>query len=397
MASPDAHRRLGRIVCVGLVMVALAPAAPSARAVTGTHPSNQWAPMPYDDEPGDIYQRASTLEVYRDKLYAGVQTSSFLQIWRTADGLNWDGVITATNGMTDSLGTLATDFAVHDDALFATTFMSGWGGAVWRTLDGDEWEPVTPLWASNTYFFSMAEYKSRLYVDKAIDTLSSAGMWHTVQVTTNGVDWSPALEPGFSMSSLAVAGDWLYVGGQNPTDQTPCLWRFDGSAWSDVSSGFGASAPGSVMSIVSFGTELYAAVATSADDQRTVINLWHTSDGDSWAPVLSDDLLVVRDSMGMVMRAALVVHADALFLFTYDLRGGGVWRSPDGVHWDAVAPRGWDSGQARGVSLAGAAVFRGQLWAGLVDTLGPSEVMLYLPNRHPLPSVLNAAGSALLP
>ena len=85
---------------------------------------------------------------------------------------------------------------------------------------------------------------------------------------------------------------------------------------------------------------------------------------------------------------------DALFLFTYDLQSGDVWRLPDGVHWDSVAPSGWLSGNARGVNPGGAAVFHDQLWAGLVDISGRSEVMLYLPIRHPLPLVLNAAGNS---
>ncbi len=77
---------------------------------------------------------------------------------------------------------------------------------------------------------------------------------------------------------------------------------------------------------------------------------------------MSGGLDSVRASGYTVIKAALVVFRDALFLFTYDLQSGDVWRSPDGEHWDSVSPSGWLSGNARGVNPGGAAVFHDQLY-----------------------------------
>lgn len=391
------HRRLVRMVCVGALMVALAPSSPSAHAVTGTHPSNQWAPVPFDDLSGDTYQHISAIEVYHDALYLGVQTPWPAQIWRTPDGVRWEGVITGTTETAQQLGGIVMDFAVVEDALFASTYTSGRGGAIWRTGDGDHWEPVTPLYDSQRWYFDLAEFNGKLYAHLS---LGDTTVYSPNQVVTTGADghiWAVAFEPDFAITSLEAIGDALYAGGVRALTQQACLWRFDGAAWSDVSAEIQTSTEGRVLTVAAFGGQLYAVVNERDPDQHLRISLWRSTAGEHWARVVSDDLDGVRASGSNVIKAALGVYRNALFLFTYDLGSGAVWRSPDGEQWDPVAPDGWISGNARGVGPSGVAVFRDQLWAGVVDTQGPGEVMLYLPFRHPLPAVLNAAGTPQLP
>lgn len=76
-----------------------------------------------------------------------------------------------------------------------------------------------------------------------------------------------------------------------------------------------------------------------------------------WTRLVSDDLDNVRASGYTVMKASLVVYRNALFLFTYDLQSGDVWRSPDGEHWDPAAPGGWLSGNTRASTPVGPSCF----------------------------------------
>jgi len=363
-------------------------------AVTGRNPSNQWVPVPFDALPGDSYRRVSALEVYRDTLYIGVQTAWPAQIWRTSDGVNWESIITGTTETAQQLGGIVMDFAVVEDALFASTYTSGRGGAIWRTGDGQNWGPVTPLYDSQQWYFGLTAFKGKLYAHSTIDDFLAGSVNQVVTTDPAGATWSIAFEPDFAITSLSSLGDWLYAGGARASTQQACLWRFDGTTWFDVSAEVQTSIEAAVLAVGSFDGRLYAAVNEREPDQRTLISLWRSADGEHWARLVSDDLDSVRASGYTVIKAALVVFRDALFLFTYDLQSGDVWRSPDGEHWDSVAPSGWLSGNARGVNAGGAAVFHDQLWAGLVDISGPSEVMLYLPIRQPLPLVLNAAGNS---
>ncbi len=397
MVKCGGHRRLGRIVCLGLLVGVITCPSPSARAGSGTNPSNQWAPVPFDDLPGDSYQRVSALEVYRDALYIGVQTAWPAQIWRTPDGLHWEGVITGTTETAQQLGGMVMDFAVVEDALFASTYTSGRGGAIWRTGDGLNWGPVTPLYDSQLWYFGLTSFKGNLYAHSTIDDFLVGSVNQVVTTGADGATWSVAFEPDFAVTSLTAVGDWLYAGGTRVSAQQACLWRFDGTTWFDVSADLQTATVGSVLAVESFDGRLYAVVSEREPDQRTCISLWRSTDGEHWTRLVSDDLDSVRASGYTVLKASLVVYRDALFLFTYDLQSGDVWRSPDGEHWDPAAPSGWLSGNARGVNPGGAAVFRDQLWAGLIDTWGPSEVMLYLPIRHPLPSVLNTVRDPSLP
>ena len=394
MAKREGHRRLGRIVCLGLLVVILNDPVPSMWAVTGRNPSNQWVPVPFDALPGDSYRRVSALEVYRDTLYIGVQTAWPAQIWRTSDGVNWESIITGTTETAQQLGGIVMDFAVVEDALFASTYTSGRGGAIWRTGDGQNWGPVTPLYDSQQWYFGLTAFKGKLYAHSTIDDFLAGSVNQVVTTDPAGATWSIAFEPDFAITSLSSLGDWLYAGGARASTQQACLWRFDGTTWFDVSAEVQTSIEAAVLAVGSFDGQLYAAVNEREPDQRTLISLWRSADGEHWARLVSDDLDSVRASGYTVIKAALVVFRDALFLFTYDLQSGDVWRSPDGEHWDSVAPSGWLSGNARGVNPGGAAVFHDQLWAGLVDISGPSEVMLYLPIRQPLPLVLNAAGNS---
>lgn len=360
-----------------------------ARAESAVVTSNAWARIPIPGLPGGIYQHLSALVVYRDQLYTGVQTGGPLQIWRSPDGLAWTGVVTETEFNASTLGTSLLDLAVVGDALYAATLTSGSGGAIWRTVDGESWEAVRPRQYPSVWYFNLASFQGRLYAHFSASDVITDPPSDQVLTTSNGVDWVVAREPDFTISSLSSVAGWLYVGGRRPSDKKPRLWRFDGTIWEDVSTDFQSITDGRVQTVQPFAGALYAVTTAVTPEALTVVGLWRSPDGRHWAPVPSSDVARIQAANDYVLQASLRIFRNELFLFTYDLGTGDVWHSSDGEHWEPATPNGWISGQSRGVTRAGAAVFNDRLWAGTVTIGAADDVLLYLPERLPLPAIFD--------
>ncbi len=378
--------RLGLGLCVLLATTLGGATSVSAspEAVTST----AWAHIPIAGLPGGMYQHIPAVVVYRGQLYIGVQTGGPSQIWRSTDGLNWTGVITGTDFGTNPLGTSVMDFSVVGDALYAATFTSGWSGAIWRTVDGDVWEPVRPNAYPSVWYFDLASFQDRLYVHAHNGEILIDPPSDEVLTTTNGTDWDVALQPDFAITSLSSVSGWLYVGGRRPSDSSACLWRFDGAVWEDVSADFQVATNPRVQAVLSFNGSLYAATTEDGSSGRTVVGLWRSFDGRDWSPVTASDVDLIRASGDYVRQISLVTYRGALYLFANDLGTGDVWRSADGEHWESLTPAEWVAGQSRGVTRAGAAVFNDRLWAGTVTIGVADDVLLYLPERLTLPTIL---------
>lgn len=186
--------------------------SPSARAGSGQIPRTNGRPSLRRS--ARQHPACVSLEVYRDALYIGVQTAWPAQIWRTPDGLHWEGVITGTTETAQQLGGMVMDFAVVEDALFASTYTSGRGGAIWRTGDGLNWGPVTPLYELTTLVLWIDVLQGRnLYAHSTIDDFLVGSVNQVVTTGADGATWSVAFEPDFAVTSLTAVGDWLYAGG----------------------------------------------------------------------------------------------------------------------------------------------------------------------------------------
>jgi hypothetical protein len=206
--------------------------------VTGFVGLDPWGPYP----------------VFRDMLYIGVSNpTDGGEIWRTADGLNWERV--ADQGLTRTNSLLLSPSTVYKDQLYA--FGTG-GGTIdnligfdlYRTSDGTTWEQVIEagfgLGGERNVSGGLVQFQGRLYLamnnmDPRILNPSAPTERYELngfqlKVSTDGKNWTQVGEDGFGtstafMAGLDVQGDHLYLstvdyhqGGQ--------LWRSaDGEDW----------------------------------------------------------------------------------------------------------------------------------------------------------------------
>jgi hypothetical protein len=198
--------------------------------------------------------------VFQDKLYLGVSNpDSGGEIWRTADGLEWERVADKGLGRANS-ASLDPDL-VYQDRLYAF----GYGGGtldqiaafeLFRSKDGTSWERVVEngfdVGKERNVQGDLVEFKGRLY-------LTSSNMDPRVLV------------PGNTMERLAPKGFQLRVSD-------------DGSTWTQVGKdGFG------IDSSLIAGTNVFDDAAyLEAYDYHLGSQLWKSTDGQDWQMIFQE-------------------------------------------------------------------------------------------------------------
>lgn len=237
--------------------------------------------------------------VFQGRLYVGVTNpTSGGEIWRTADGLQWERV--ADTGLGRRTNTVITPGLVFEDRLYAVTTTGGsldtlTGLEVFRTSDGSTWEKVVSAGfdagPERNVSGQLLEFKGRLFL--ASDTMDPR-----------------LLIPSQPSERLAPRGFQLRV-------------TTDGKQWTQVGKdGFGADSSlyGALSSIG--GTAYLAAYDYHLGDQ-----LWRSTDGDTWE-------LVFREPVPswFSMGGGPVDFGRYLYWVDNDLkRGVEVWRTDDEV------------------------------------------------------------------
>jgi hypothetical protein len=190
--------------------------------------------------------------VFKGRLYVGAANlQEGGEIWRTADGLEWERV--AQKGLERAGNVSLLPCLVFQDHLYVV----GWspepdleGIEVYRTSDGTTWEKVVTagfgLGGERNVLGALCEYKGELYL------------------TTN--TWDPRiLHPDQPSERVAPKGFQLYKSA-------------DGKQWTQIGEdGFGADS--SIMAYMAvFGEDAYLGVY----DYRNGNQLWRSSDGANW-------------------------------------------------------------------------------------------------------------------
>lgn len=112
----------------------------------------------------------------------------------------------------------------HNDDMFNPT-----GCEVWRSSDGTSWNQVNTDGfgdAKNRSASSMAVFGNYLYIGTR-NVVDGCEVWRS----SNGTSWTPVNTDGFGDAgnrgalSMAVLGSYLYVGTYNPNDGCE-VWRF---------------------------------------------------------------------------------------------------------------------------------------------------------------------------
>ncbi len=233
-------------------------------------------------------------------LYVGTTNLNGAQILRSDDGESWTAVVEDGNISADNRA--VTDFAVFDGWLVAGTENEATGGQIWRTDNGISWPPISigglgdP---ANRAVASLEAFDGRLYAGtyKDPDFPVEPG---DLQWTDDFMSWTPATVPGFGdpnnigISAMIVYDGNLYVGTtQAPIVGTGCeVWLTDGLGWIQVSpNGFGSPLSLAVLRFAEYLGELYAGVAQPDPNVLpggTGAKIMRFVSNPTWTPEVSD-------------------------------------------------------------------------------------------------------------
>jgi len=219
-----------------------------------------------------------TLQPFNGALYAGtiaINNSGIGgQIWRSTNGKDgWTRVTSPGNGEPTTYSVTFT-MAVFKDYLY-TSFWTEGGGQIYRTADGTNWEWPTGRGIddpANTIIYLGQELNGELYL--GVDRQDLQGGYTSqgrVYKTSDGVHWQRVeLSPNINYQTWVlwptlVYNGWLYFSTITQSSGGE-IWRYNGSEWQQfVDGGFGDHDSDFVYIGVEMGGYLYAGTDNNVD------------------------------------------------------------------------------------------------------------------------------------
>lgn len=283
----------------------------------------------------DLFEFGGQLYAGFDNWDANTNRSTGAQLLRSTDGATWNQIVTGGFGRTDNGAIVAID--AFSDTLYVGTYSytNTHGAELWRSTTGNpgEWQQVVPDGfgtANNHAIWSLAGFNGRLYAG-TYNTQSGPEIWRS----PDGLNWNRVATNGFGASSLTMVfalepfNGYLYVGVySNPSVNTTdaILWRCqtcDGGDWQPVTPlRFGNSANFAVESLIVYNRMLYAFTG----NRSTGMEVWRTSDGESWAQVGFAGLGDANNAYPLY-DTTTVIHNGNLYVSVWNLAGGGkIWQ-----------------------------------------------------------------------
>ena len=301
------------VLLAGLFTTAFSPAQAGSE--------EQWIQVPF---PAPDNTSIHALETFKENLYAAVEDfSQGLSIWRMVKDGQWDRVTEYGFGNADLSDVM--DMIQFNGMLYASSgdYYMRTTGQMWRSADGNNWEAVT------------------------VDAFGKAGL--------------------YNIGLFAIFQDQLYVDISAGSGSME-IWRSasgDPGTWEPVvtAAEFGDGFASAITGFTQFKGALYAAIET---DWLHPVRLWRTVDGIHWT-VVSDPVLmgpfnvspggmeVFKDYLYLGM-----LHCD--FINSTACLGAQIYRSKDGLHWEAVIS---SSDDWKNIKVDSLFQFEGQLYAGI--------------------------------
>lgn len=258
-----------------------------------------------------------SMEIFNEMLYVGTfNWSDGAEIWRTADGKTWQQTNESGFGEENfDHNNAVIDLAVFGDYLYASTGWRGLPGQIWRTADGLTWEQVEDNGfddPENWDITIFGIFENQLYV--SITGSEGVEIWR---------------------SSTGEAGDWIRV----------------------VENGNGNINNQFITDMIEFEGKFYTMVESIADP-KTGLQIWQTTDGETWTAVVSDGF---GDPENYQTGGAAIFDGMLYVGTRNEASGAEIWRSVDGVNWNQAASGGLDN--VSNVKIENIFVYNGQIFA----------------------------------
>jgi hypothetical protein len=331
------------------------------------------------------YETVVSMRYFNSTLYAGLGTTAGdAEVW-AYNGTTWTQVGGDTiNSSWDSVSYEGV-YSFTDDG---TSLYAGLGNTAG---DNEVWKLTSGTWSkiggdalngsftnTHTVVNSLLYNGSTLYVG-LVATAANAEVWSYTGGTWARIGGGSVNNSwgGFNLQnieSMTVYGNYLYAGMGNTVAGNAQVWRFDGSNWQIVggqglSSSWAANTYEDVMSMVSYGGNLYVGLGTTANDAE----VWKYN-GTTWTQVGGDSLnsgwttnyeeVYTLAEYGGNLYAGLGNSANDAEVWRWN---GTAWAKIGGDSLNS----GWTTNYERVSSLT---VFNGQLYAGLGNSVTDAEV-----------------------
>ncbi len=331
------------------------------------------------------YETGISLRYFGSNLYVGLGTTAGdAEVWMY-NGSTWAKIGGDTVNSSWDASSYEGVYSFADDGtnLYAGLGASAgdnevyrWNGSAWAKIGGDG---VNSGFANtHTVVQSLLYANSTLYAGLQA-TGNNSEVW-----SFNGTTWT-LIGGGYvnnswgfynlqSVEVMTVSGGYLYAGTGNTVAGNAMVWRFDGSTWQivggqGINGSWAAKTYENVLSMVSYGGNLYVGLGTTANDAE----VWRW-DGSTWLKIGGDSL-----NNGWTTNfeevSSLATYGGNLYAgIGNSANDAEVWRW-DGSTWLKIGGdslnNGWTTSFERVASMA---VYGGNLYAGLGASANDAEV-----------------------
>lgn len=302
-------------------------------------------------------QSVNKFIVFGDWLFAGLWNEvDSAQLWRSADGVNWEAVVGGNSQTKNGFGKLEnsgiTALGVFKNMLFAGTgslyckdgvelWLSKDHGITWKPVAGERFALFTASARESKYFLDMIVFQDVLYIATGDQRTGGSEIWRS----RDGLSWEAvvgvpsAYRAGMGnfnhdmIYDLKVFKGRLYAAVYNYAKDGGALWRsIDGRTWEVIvgdagalyPAGFGESANFGLVSLVSFQNHLYLGTVNEEGSQ-----LWVSDDGLKWQRSIGPGCDIASGFGNTDNRTivSLLEFKNNLYAGTHNIKDGGeLWR-----------------------------------------------------------------------